>query len=132
MEPARRTLQSLSPHGFHRVVYHEWGDPSARDVVVCVHGLTRSVRDFDDLGRALAPSFRVLCPDMPGRGESDWLADAHDYSPPTYIGTLTALIARSAAERVLWVGTSMGGLLGMMMAAQPKSPVAALVVNDVG
>ena len=132
MEPARRTLHSLSAHGFHRVVYYDWGDPSARDVIVCVHGLTRGGRDFDHLARALAPSFRVLCPDMPGRGDSDWLADARDYGPPTYLATLTALIARSAAERVLWVGISMGGLLGMMMAAQPGSPVAALVVNDVG
>jgi pimeloyl-ACP methyl ester carboxylesterase len=131
-EPARRSFRSLSPHGFHRVVYYEWGDAEARDVVVCVHGLTRTGRDFDDLGRALAPSFRVLCPDMPGRGESDWLADAHDYSAPTYLSALTALIARSGAERVLWVGTSMGGLHGMLMAAQPGTPVAALVVNDVG
>jgi pimeloyl-ACP methyl ester carboxylesterase len=132
LEPARRSLLPLSPHGFHRVVYYEWGDSGARDVVVCVHALTRNGRDFDDLARALAASFRVLCPDMPGRGESEWLADPHDYGPATYLGTLTALIARSGAERVLWVGTSMGGLLGMLMAAQPRSPVSALVVNDVG
>ncbi len=130
--PARGSLKSLSPHGFHRLVYHEWGPVRGADVVICVHGLTRNGRDFDELGRALEPRFRVLCPDMPGRGESDWLADPHDYVFATYLTALTALIARSGAERVLWVGTSMGGLLGMALAALPNSPIAALVVNDVG
>ena len=101
LEPARRSLLPLSPHGFHRVVYYEWGDSGARDVVVCVHALTRNGRDFDDLARALAPSFRVLCPDMPGRGESEWLADPHDYGPATYLGTLTALIAEPLTYRAV-------------------------------
>jgi pimeloyl-ACP methyl ester carboxylesterase len=130
--PRERSLASLSPHGFHRVVWHEWGDPANPRVVVCVHGLTRTGRDFDVLGEALAPTHRVLAPDMPGRGRSEWLADPHDYAFPTYLTALTALIAASGAQSVDWVGTSMGGLLGMVMAAQRNSPVARLVVNDVG
>ena len=92
----------------------------------------RNGRDFDVLAEALAPTHRVLAVDMPGRGESEWLADPSDYGFPTYLTTLTALIARSGAEAVDWVGTSMGGLLGMAIAAQPRNPIARLVVNDVG
>jgi len=130
--PRTGHFTGLSPHGFHRVVYHEWGDAANPRVVICVHGLARNGRDFDVLGEALAPTHRVLAVDMPGRGESDWLADPGDYIFPVYLSTLTALIARSGAETVGWVGTSMGGLLGIVMAAQPKSPIARLVVNDVG
>jgi pimeloyl-ACP methyl ester carboxylesterase len=130
--PQRRHFASLSPHGFHRVVYYEWGDATNPRVAICVHGLGRNGRDFDVLGEALAPTHRVLSVDMPGRGESDWLADPNDYVFPTYLTTLTALIARSGAETVDWVGTSMGGLLGIVAAALPRSPVARLVVNDVG
>ena len=130
--PRRFELRSLSPHGFHRVVYYEWGDPDNARVVVCVHGVGRNGRDFDVLGEALATTHRVLAIDMPGRGESDWLADPNDYTFPTYLTTLVALIARSGATAVDWVGTSMGGLLGIVVAAQPKSPVTRLVVNDVG
>ena len=130
--PRARTLDSLSAHGFHRVTYYEWGDPANDRVVVCVHGLSRNGRDFDVLGEALASTHRVLAPDMPGRGASQWLADANDYVFPTYVTTLTALIARSGAERVAWVGTSMGALLGMVMAAQPNTPVTRMVVNDAG
>ncbi len=130
--PRRRHFASLSAHGFHRVCYHEWGDPASPDVVICVHGLTRNGRDFDVLAEALASTHRVLAVDMPGRGLSAWLADPNDYVFPTYLTTLTALIARSGAERVGWVGTSMGGLLGMVLAAQPHSPIVRLVVNDIG
>ena len=130
--PRTRHFVSLSPHGFHRVVYHEWGDPANERVVVCVHGLSRNGRDFDVLGEALAPTHRTLAVDMPGRGASQWLADPNDYAFPTYLSALTALVARSGAERVDWIGTSMGALLGIVMAAQPHSPIARLVVNDAG
>ncbi len=130
--PRERSLKSLSPHGFHRVVWHEWGDPANPRVVICVHGLTRTGRDFDVLGEALARSHRVLAVDMPGRGRSEWLPAKADYVYTTYLTTLTALIAASGAESVDWVGTSMGGLLGIVMAAQPATPIARLVVNDVG
>ncbi len=133
-ETAPRTLQfrSLSPHGFHRVVYYEWGDAANPRVVICVHGLGRNGRDFDVVAETLAPTHRVLAVDMPGRGMSDWMADPNDYIFPTYLATLTALIARSGAVDVDWIGTSMGGLLGIVLAAQPKTPVRRLVVNDVG
>src|SRR5512143_1889925 len=132
MTPERRHFQSLSPHGFHRVVYDEWGEPDNPAVVICVHGVGRNASDFDDLAAALAPTHRTLSIDMPGRGRSEWLADPNDYVFPTYLTVLTALIAKSGAETVGWVGTSMGGLLGMLLAAQPKTPIARLVVNDVG
>jgi pimeloyl-ACP methyl ester carboxylesterase len=129
-----RTLhfRGLSPHGFHRVVYYEWGAHDNDNVVVCVHGIGRNGRDFDVLGEALAPTHRVLAPDMPGRGASEWLRDPMDYVAPTYLATLTALISASGAEQVAWVGTSMGALLGMMAASLPGNPVARLVVNDAG
>ncbi len=132
LQPRECHFRSLSPHGFHRVVYREWGHPLCPRVVVCVHGLTRNGRDFDALARTLADRFRLLCPDMPGRGESDWLRDANDYVFPTYLTALTALLAHADVEEVAWLGTSMGGLLGMVMAAQPDTPVTRLVLNDVG
>jgi pimeloyl-ACP methyl ester carboxylesterase len=132
LEPRRRTFRSLSAHGFHEVVYREWGHPESPRVVVCVHGLTRNGRDFDTLAAALADRFRVLCPDMPGRGESEWLPDPNDYVFPTYLTALTALLAHAHADRIAWVGTSMGGLLGMILAAQRGSPVTRLVINDIG
>jgi pimeloyl-ACP methyl ester carboxylesterase len=119
--PRRAHFPSLSAHGFHRVNYWEWGDADNPRVAVCVHGLARNGRDFDVLAEALSATHRVLAVDMPGRGDSEWLADPGDYGFPTYL-----------AERVDWIGTSMGGLLGMAIAAQPGAPVTRLVVNDVG
>lgn len=125
-------LRCLGPHGFHRVAYHEWGDAANPRVLFCVHGLTRNGRDFDHLARSLAGEYRVICPDVVGRGRSEWLSVGQDYGYPLYLSDMTALIARSGAEQVDWVGTSMGGLIGMMLAAQPHTPIAKLVVNDVG
>lgn len=123
----------LGPHGFHRVSYTEWGPRDGpTPVLVCVHGLTRNGRDFDFLARAIEHRRRVVCPDMPGRGESEWLAHAEDYAFPVYLGDMAGLIARTGAEKVDWLGTSMGGLIGMMLAAQPGSPVRRLILNDVG
>ena len=131
---------NLSPHGFHRISYTDWGEPDNPRVVICVHGLTRNCRDFDALAQALSPRCRVVCPDIPGRGKSEWLAHKEDYSYPVYLSAMAALIARitatsrapGGAQRVDWVGTSMGGLIGMLLAAQPNSPIARLVLNDVG
>ena len=124
-------LSISTAHGFVRMRYVEWGAPGNDRVVICVHGLTRNGRDFDALARAL-PDFRVICPDIPGRGRSDWLRDPHDYNFITYVGALTALVARAGVTKVSWVGTSMGGLLGIAMAGQRGSPVSRLVVNDIG
>ena len=132
LQPREKTFRSLSAHGFHRVAYREWGHPACPRVVVCVHGLTRNGRDFDALASALADRFRLLCPDVPGRGDSEWLADPRDYVFPTYLAALTAMLAHADVDRVVWVGTSMGGLLGMVMASQHNTPVTRLVINDVG
>ena len=126
------TLDILTPHGFSRMNYYEWGDPANGNVVICVHGLTRNGRDFDALAAELATDFRIISPDMPGRGKSDWLREPNDYVFPVYLGALTALIARANPESLAWVGTSMGGLLGMAMAGQPGTPITRLVMNDVG
>ncbi|HEY2969938.1 MAG TPA: alpha/beta hydrolase [Casimicrobiaceae bacterium] len=132
LQPRQKTFRSLSAHGFHRVAYREWGHPACPRVVVCVHGLTRNGHDFDALASALADRFRLLCPDVPGRGDSEWLPDPTDYVFPTYLAALTTMLAHADVDRVAWVGTSMGGLLGMVMAAQRNTPVTRLVVNDVG
>lgn len=114
------------------MAYLEWGDPRNRDVLVCVHGLTRTARDFDELAGALCKQFRVVCPDVAGRGDSDRLADAMQYAVPQYLADMVTLIARLDVERVHWVGTSMGGLIGMALAAQPGAPIEKLVLNDAG
>jgi pimeloyl-ACP methyl ester carboxylesterase len=132
IEPRRHSYRSLSAHGFHRVAYLEWGDPDNPRVVVCVHGLTRCGRDFDDLAHELAPTFRVLCPDVAGRGDSEWLRDPRDYTTATYLVDLATMLAYTRVDEVAWVGTSMGGLLGMLTAAQPGTPIVRLVVNDIG
>jgi pimeloyl-ACP methyl ester carboxylesterase len=123
---------SLSPHGFHRVVYSEFGNPRNERVLICVHGLTRNGRDFDTLAEALCDHYRVICPDVPGRGRSDWLPVKDDYGYPLYCTAMAALIAHLNVETVHWVGTSMGGLIGMLLAAQPGTPIKRLVMNDVG
>lgn len=128
----RKHLQGLGPHGFHRVAYAEWGDAGNPRVLVCAHGLSRTGRDFDALAEVLAERWRVVCPDMPGRGDSDWLPVKADYALPTYLGDCAALIARLDVEAVDWLGTSMGGMIGMTLAAQPGSPIRRLIVNDVG
>ena len=114
------------------MAYAEWGPPDSTDVVLCVHGLTRNGRDFDTLAAALCGRYRVVCPDIVGRGRSDRLADPTGYGFAQYVADCITLVARLGVERVTWVGTSMGGVIGMMIAALPDSPIARMVVNDVG
>jgi pimeloyl-ACP methyl ester carboxylesterase len=141
---------SLGPHGFHRLNYVEWGEADNPHVVICAHGLTRNARDFDELARTLARDCRVICPDIVGRGGSDWLDHKEDYGFSLYVSDAAALIARIAPapgqrrrrlfssakgpERpaIDWVGTSMGGLIGMMLASKTRSPIRRLVLNDIG
>ncbi len=104
--------------GFHDMAYGEWGDPSNDRVVVCVHGLTRNGRDFDVLATALQDDYRVVCPDVAGRGKSDWLTDPMQYGPVQYAADMTALVAQLGVAQVDWIGTSMGGVIGMVMAAK--------------
>ena len=130
--PREKRVQCASRAGLHRIAYVEWGDADNPEVVICVHGLTRCARDFDNLARALAGRYRVICPDVAGRGDSDWLADPMLYQIPQYVSDMVTLIARLDVEQVHWVGTSMGGLIGMALAAQKDAPVAKLVLNDAG
>ncbi len=122
----------LGPSGFHRIHYYEWGTAENDRVALCVHGLTRNGRDFDLLATALSQHYRVICPDVVGRGKSEWLPNKEDYGYPQYCADMAALIARSGALSIDWIGTSMGGIIGMLMAAQNGSPIRRMVVNDVG
>jgi pimeloyl-ACP methyl ester carboxylesterase len=130
--PRLNHVQCLDNRGLHRMAYWEWGDEHNPHVVVCVHGLTRQGRDFDTLARALCSDVRVVCPDVVGRGHSDWLADPMHYGIPQYVGDVVTLLARVNAQRVDWVGTSMGGLIGLGVAALERSPLRRFVINDVG
>ena len=128
-----RRVACLGAAGFHRMAYREWGVDNSRGTVVCVHGLTRNASDFDDLAALLADDgWRVICPDMAGRGDSDWLSRPQDYAIQQYISDLAALLARIDSEELHWVGTSMGGILGMVMAGLPGNGVASLFLNDIG
>src|ERR671919_1457998 len=129
VEPRRRSVLCASPAGLHRVAYREWGDPRNREVLVCVHGLTRSSRDFDELARTLCAQFRIVCPDVAGRGDSDRLADPKLYTWTQYVADMVTLMARLDVEAVNWLGTSMGGFVGMALAAQAGSPGKKLILN---
>ncbi len=131
-EPRLAHVQCLGARGLHRMAYWEWGDAANPRVLVCVHGLSRQGRDFDTLARDLAADYRVVCPDVVGRGRSDWLSDPAGYAVPAYVADMVTLVARLGAEQVDWVGTSMGGLIGMGLASLPGTPVRRLVLNDVG
>jgi pimeloyl-ACP methyl ester carboxylesterase len=119
----------LASHVLH---YTEWGDPQSKQVVVCAHGYSGNARDFDYLARRLAERARVACIDFPGRGDSQWLDSPLEYNLPQFATGARALIERLGAKQVDWVGTSMGGLVGMQLAAQGASPIRRLVLNDVG
>jgi pimeloyl-ACP methyl ester carboxylesterase len=149
-KPRLRRFQSLGPHGFHEIAYTEWGNPHSSRLVFCVHGFTRNSRDFDALAANLADGCHVVCMDVAGRGASEWLPHKGDYNFGLYLTDAAALLARvmapvpsSGIRRILgaarppkryvdWVGTSMGGLMGMMLAAKRHSPIRRLVLNDVG
>lgn len=122
----------LNGQGFHRMVYRQWGSADNDRVLICVHGLARNSRDFDELATALARDYRVICPDIVGRGSSDWLPTGQPYGIPQYLSDITTLLARLNVEQVDWVGTSMGGIIGMCLAAMPNTPIRSLILNDVG
>jgi pimeloyl-ACP methyl ester carboxylesterase len=124
------TIPYLLAGRFHRLAFTAWGDAHAQPVV-CVHGLTRNGRDFDALAAALSDRFYLICPDLPGRGASDWLPDPALYQPLTYVAALAHLLA-FIDRPVHWVGTSLGGICGMIAAATPGNPLQRLVLNDVG
>ena len=144
LQPRLDHVNCPHPEGQHRMAYWSWGDPAAAHVVVCVHGLTRQGRDFDRLAQALversAGRLRVVCPDVAGRGQSDWLPSGELYQIPQYAADMLALLGQLHAAAPIgqldWVGTSMGGLIGMVMSGQAglplPAPVRRLVLNDVG
>ena len=143
-EPTLNYVHCPDASGGHRMAFWQWGDASAGHLVVCVHGLARQGRDFDTLARALAERssrpIRIVCPDIVGRGRSDWLRDPMAYQFPTYAADMLVLLAhlhqQSPVQTLDWVGTSMGGLIGLIICAQPDLPlpvkIRRLVLNDVG
>lgn len=130
--PRLRFVQCLDSRGLHRMAYWEHGDAANPRVLVCAHGLSRQGRDFDTLASTLSEHYRVVCPDVVGRGRSDPLADPLGYTIPNYVADMVTLLARLDATEIDWVGTSMGGLIGLGLAALPGSPLRRLVLNDVG
>lgn len=135
--PTIESVQCSSPAGLHRVAYKQWGDPANPRVLVCVHGVTRVSDDFDALARALCGHYRVICPDVVGRGRSGRLALAGLYTVPQYVADMVTLVARvthvpGSDGSVDWFGTSMGGLIGLVLASLPGSPIGKLVLNDIG
>jgi pimeloyl-ACP methyl ester carboxylesterase len=138
-EPTLNYLLCPDTGAGHRMAYWQWGDPAAAHAVVCVHGLSRQGRDFDVLARALvaraAGAIRVVCPDVAGRGQSDWLADPAGYQLPVYAADMLLLLAHLKPQTLDWVGTSMGGLIGLAVSAHAAAvgmQVRRLVLNDVG
>ncbi|MEO8600226.1 MAG: alpha/beta hydrolase, partial [bacterium] len=135
-QPEFRTVQCLSPGGLHRMAYKEWGDADNPKVLVCVHGVTRVSDDFDNMARALCSSYRVICPDVVGRGRSERLRDPQHYQIPQYVSDMVSLLARITAHPAVttvdWFGTSMGGLIGIGLASLPDNPIGKLILNDVG
>jgi pimeloyl-ACP methyl ester carboxylesterase len=128
--PRANSVNYLLGTAFHKLAYVEFGNPAA-PAVLCVHGLTRNGRDFDPLAEALSTRFHVICPDLPGRGKSDWLPDSALYQPATYVAALAHLLA-ALNKPVAWVGTSLGGICGMMTAAAVNTPITRMVLNDIG
>lgn len=122
----------MHPGGLHRVAYTEWGDPHNPRVLLCVHGLTRHGRDFDVLARRLAAHYRVVCPDVAGRGRSAWLPSAQLYALPQYVADMVTVVARLGCATLDWFGTSMGGLIGLVLAGLDDTPVRRLLLNDIG
>lgn len=133
MQPELKQVSVIGRGGFHKLAYAEWGPPKAEHTVVCVHGVSRTGRDFDMLAAALAAKgVRVIAPDLPGRGRSEWLASPAHYTDRAYVRAMSTLVARLDVDQVDWVGTSLGGHIGMLMAAEPGTPVRRLVLNDFG
>ncbi|QWD69498.1 alpha/beta fold hydrolase [Polynucleobacter sp. UB-Siik-W21] len=125
-------VQCSSGDAQHRMAYHTWGDPNNSKVLLCVHGLTRRGSDFKTLAQAMCKDYYVVCPDVVGRGDSDRLSNPMLYAIPQYVADITELVKTLGVSQVDWFGTSMGGLIGMVYAAMPKSPIRRMLINDVG
>lgn len=154
ISPRVESIACTSPAGIHKMAYYDWGDPENRDVLLCVHGLTRNGRDFDAVAQRLSRRYRVICPDIVGRGLSDWLPNPAGYQVPQYASDILTLLARLQPASLTWLGTSMGGLIAMVYCGlvakahrgkaptpparqhatipDPIVPITRLVLNDVG
>ncbi len=132
---SKQYVLGLGYHGFHRINYLEWGKSenfNNQETLLCVHGLTRNARDFDFFAAKMCEKYRVLCPDVVGRGDSDHLLDDESYNYLQYNSDMNVLISRIGDKDLNWVGTSMGGIIGMVLASVAQSPIKKLVVNDIG
>lgn len=125
-------VECSSGESKHRMAYHAWGDPSNPKVLICVHGLTRRGSDFKTLAEAMCQDYYVVCPDIVGRGQSDRLSNPMLYAVPQYVADMTQLVKQLGLAQVNWFGTSMGGLIGMVYASMPNSPIRKMLINDVG
>ncbi|GHA60739.1 alpha/beta hydrolase [Amylibacter ulvae] len=126
-------VMGLNFNGFHRIKYLDWGNhDDGADTLVCVHGVTRNGHDFDNLAERLCKKYRVICPDVVGRGESDHLINGEGYDYLQYNADMNVLLARLNAPKVDWLGTSMGGIIGMVLASLPQTPIRRLILNDIG
>jgi len=132
-------LAITTPEGERRMAYQQWqhNDEAGQPLIICVHGLTRNSHDFDFIAPALCDAGRVICPDVLGRGDSEWMTTSALYGYPLYVSQMQQLLAHLSQQYgnppVYWLGTSMGGLIGMMLAAMPGScGIEKLVMNDVG
>lgn len=125
-------VECSSGESKHRMAYHAWGDPSNPKVLICVHGLTRRGSDFKTLAEAMCHDYYVVCPDIVGRGQSDRLSNPMLYAVPQYVADMTQLVKQLGLTQVNWFGTSMGGLIGMVYASMPNSPIRKMLINDVG
>jgi pimeloyl-ACP methyl ester carboxylesterase len=123
---------TTQPNSRHSVACYQWGNPQAEKTVVCVHGLTRNGRDFDYLARALSREYHVLCPDMPGRGHSQWLKNPLGYNNPAYVADVAWILRSLHISKVHWVGTSMGGIMGILAANSMPDVLETLTLNDIG
>ncbi len=135
MEPRYHTMRvpNTGSQGTHEIAFYDWGMEDSPDVVICVHGLTRNARDFDFIAQALAGSGRrVLALDMAGRGKSEWLKNPMEYNYATYVADCLAILNNFHLKGVDWLGTSMGGIIGMMIAANVPGRIRKLVMNDIG
>jgi len=128
--PQQGEIRYLLEGAFYKMAYYEFGSPNAPPVL-CVHGLTRNGRDFDVLATALAEDYHVICPDLPGRGLSDWLPDASLYLPPAYVTALSHLMA-FINKPMAYIGTSLGGICGLALGASLGHSITRLILNDVG
>ncbi|MGK7930829.1 MAG: alpha/beta fold hydrolase [Microcystaceae cyanobacterium] len=127
-----QTITCSHSNEIYEMAYWQWGDPKNDQVLLCVHGLTRNGRDFDDLATEFASDYQIICPDIVGRGKSDWLTHPENYNYPTYCQDILTLLTKLKITQVDWLGTSMGGIIGMFLAAQFPSIIKRLILNDVG